>query len=839
MAVDVYSFPRRRESREKAETVATPKHWIPACVWMTIKRLQGYLFQIILARRPMPIIYCKSKFCCRASISLFATLLFIGLLSTSSSAADRDLTGKQWIDMDYGPYLTGSIQVSPGNIAYKGLAIRLDEGTGGVSAGNQFVLFDKDTLRYAAAWSGDEFIDWQSIVFDGSHGTHPSIRGNTVFSNPVGPGWGGPGDNRFTEERLRGHDKLPYGPLDRSWAHWKGLYRHGDSVVLCYTVGGTDIIETPGLEKHGDVTAFSRTIRLDPRKSDLVLQVAHDADAKIKLVGIDHPGSANKPIALLGRAVAATVGGPDGTKWLTTDDGHLRLLIPAGKSPARLKLLISQVASAKEAKPFAALVQASAQPTDPSALAGGNPTRWPERLKTEPSILGPKDGPLVVEVVTAPMDNPYRSWMRLGGFDFFKDNTKAAACTWMGDVWIVEGLGEKFGPFTWRRIASGMFQPLGLKIVDEKIYVTCRDQITRLHDFNGDGEIDYYENFNNDHQVTEHFHEFAMDLQTDAEGNFYYAKSARHAKDSLVPHHGTLIKVSKEGHKSEIVCNGFRAANGVGIGPNGELATSDQEGHWTPANRINLVKPGGFYGNMYSYHVGQRPTDYIPPLCWLPKGVDRSPAAALWVDSDRWGPLNGQMLSTSYGTGKVWAVMHEMVKGVVQGGVVQLPLPLFPTGIMRGRFHPEDGQFYACGLFGWSSNRTQPGGLYRVRYSGKPLDMPVGLKVTPVGIDITFSRPLDKKAASDIDNYAIEQWNYRWSGNYGSPHFSVLNPKKQGQDEVEVYEVTLSDDGKTVHIELEAVEPVMQMEISYTLTTADGRELRQTIYNTINVVPEE
>src|SRR5207248_10768459 len=82
---------------------------------------------------------------------------------------------------------------------------------------------------------------------------------------------------------------------------------------------------------------------------------------------------------------------------------------------------------------------------------------------------------------------------------------------------------------TWQRIASGLFQPLGLKIVNGKIHVTCRDQLVILHDFNGDEETDFYENFNNDHQVTEHFHEFAMGLEVDRAGNFYYAKSARHA----------------------------------------------------------------------------------------------------------------------------------------------------------------------------------------------------------------------------------------------------------------------------------------------------------------------
>ena len=88
-----------------------------------------------------------------------------------------------------------------------------------------------------------------------------------------------------------------------------------------------------------------------------------------------------------------------------------------------------------------------------------------------------------------------------------------------------------------------------------------RDQITRLHDRNSDGEADFYENFNNDAQVTEHFHEFAMGLQTDDKGNFYYAKSARHAKTALVPHHGTLLKVSSDGSNTKILARGFRAPN--------------------------------------------------------------------------------------------------------------------------------------------------------------------------------------------------------------------------------------------------------------------------------------
>src|SRR5271157_249060 len=265
---------------------------------------------------------------------------------------------------------------------------------------------------------------------------------------------------------------------------------------------------------------------------------------------------------------------------------------------------------------------------------------------------------------------------------------------------------------TWRRIASGLFQPLGLKAVGGSINVCCRDQIVRLRDLNGDGETDFYENFNNDHQVTEHFHEFAMDLQTDAKGNFYHAKAARHDLPALVPHHGTLLKVSKDGSRTEILATGFRAPNGVCLNPDGTFFLSDQEGFWTPKNRINWVKRNGFYGNMWGYTDVTDPSDSAmeQPVCWLTNAFDRSPAQLLWVDTENpaWKPLAGSLLCLSYGYGKIFVVPHETVSGQMQGGECALPIPRFPTGGMRGRFHPGSGQLYTCGLFGWAGDQTSP-----------------------------------------------------------------------------------------------------------------------------------
>src|SRR5689334_25341526 len=82
--------------------------------------------------------------------------------------------------MDFGPALFWTYQVAPSNIAQKGIAIRLDEGPGGVSKGRAWMVYDHDTMRVAAATTGD-FVDWQGIAFDGSHGTHTSLTGVRQF----------------------------------------------------------------------------------------------------------------------------------------------------------------------------------------------------------------------------------------------------------------------------------------------------------------------------------------------------------------------------------------------------------------------------------------------------------------------------------------------------------------------------------------------------------------------------------------------------------------------------------------------------------------------------------
>jgi hypothetical protein len=153
---------------------------------------------------------------------------------------------------------------------------------------------------------------------------------------------------------------------------------------------------------------------------------------------------------------------------------------------------------------------------------------------------------------------------------------------------------------------------------------------------------------------------------------------------------------------------------------------------------------------------------------------------------------------------------------------------------MRARFNPVDGQLYLCGLVGWATDMTEPGGFYRVRYTGQPVQMPIALHAKKDEITLTFTNPLDKTTAQDLGSYSIQQWNYRWTQNYGSKHYSVADPNKQAQDDVEIASATLSEDAKTITLKIPTLQPVMQMKIQLNLKTADGTPIKQTIHNTIN-----
>jgi Domain of unknown function (DUF6797) len=819
------------------------------------------------------------------TLTTLATLATLAAMPAPSTAQEPKKAEKKKREpgrherMDYGRFLSATIKApAPGdNNALKGIAIHL-EAEGGKPAA---ICFDTDLLRVSAGWLGG-FLRLRGTPFDGSHGSWPEITGNQVFGTEQGPGWADK-DGEFKDPRPE-----PFGPLPATWAKYKGLYRSGDKVVISYTVGETPVLEMPGIEGADTETpVITRTFHVGPTVRPLTMVVSDlegSDDGGVGSGRVDQPSPLvpEGPAGLYSVATlikgdkqlfAGLVSAPVGATWKVVDNKQRILLtLPASKAPMAFKLVIGSRPKTKEALAnFDVQVNAvgSGVVLDLAPFTKGGPSQWPQTVETK-GKLGTGDGPYVVDTITAPEENPYRSWMRFGGMDFFADGKSAALSTWSGDVWVVTGIDESLEKLTWKRFAAGLFQPLGLKIVAEKVYVLGRDGITRLNDLDGDGEADFYEAFNHEMAVTTGFHEFALDLQTDPEGNFYFAKAAPvksggRGFDTIAANSGALMKVYKDGKTLVNYAAGFRAPNGIGVGPDGQVTSGDNEGTWMPKCRLNWVKPGGFYGVVDTAHRDEKPTMYDEPICWFPKNVDNSGGGQAWVTGDRWGPFQGRLLHTSYGTCSLYLALVDRQGDHIQGGVVKFPVS-FLSGIMRPRFNPVDGQLYIAGLRGWQTSAAQDACFQRVRSTGKPAHMVTGLKVVKGGLELTFTDRLDPEDATDPDSYEIEQWNYLWCGDYGSDDYSTktpdfdakvrelnrlrLDPKKnskaieeltkslkKGRDEVTVEAARLSADGKTVTLEIKDLKPVMQMRVRGKLKSEDGQRVPVEVYNTINYVP--
>ena len=741
-----------------------------------------------------------------------------------------------------GPFWSGTIMKkgrAAESLANKGLAVYVGADK------KSYMVYDLDTLRFAGGWTG-EFVEWGNTLTKIEWPQPPKVKGDVAVGTENGPGWAD-AKGSFADNRDR-----KQGPLPKDWAHYKGSYVHDGHAVLKYTVGDAEVLEHPSAVAADGRTVFSRTLQFTKAAKNVRILVSSSKGATAKA---NVPGD-TLTIADGTNSISLKVEGADKQLW-DVENGQVSLKLDkvSRNSVIRISLVAGDAAAFAKLGPVA---------KDLRPWTKGGSTQWAQTVTTQ-GKLGTEEGPYQVDTITEPFENPYGAKLYWSGFDFLPDG-RAVVSAYHGDVWIVSGIDAKMDKLVWKRFATGLFQPLGVKVQKGEIYVAGRDQITRLKDLNGDGEADLYENFNNDTVVTPNYHEFVLDLHTDSKGNFYFAKGSPWEPLVTSPSQGSLFKVSADGSKLEVVATGLRAPNGMTVGPKDQILVGDNQGHWMPSSKMNLVKPGGFYGMVpaaqreltLKYADGREikanpsnpddrakhglkgwdnqmpiPTSYDQPVCWVPMRWDNSSGGQVYVTSKTWGPWNGSPLFMSYGKCLLYGVMMDNVDGVDQASMVPFGLK-FASGIMRGRFNEKDGQLYLAGLKGWQNAASREGGFYRVRHTGKPARTPVKTHVAANGIEITFSDALEAKSAADAANYGVELWNYRYSGGYGSPEVSVKTPAKTGHDPLDVKGVRLSSDKKTVFLEIAGLEPANQFAVKYSISAADGAEMKSEIIGTIH-----
>lgn len=437
--------------------------------------------------------------------------------------------------------------------------------------------------------------------------------------------------------------------------------------------------------------------------------------------------------------------------------------------------------------------------TSETPLPQPAPAQWPQWLQTR-GELGLQQ-PFACDRLSLPYENPYGTLFFITAHDFFADG-QAAVATMTGEVWLLRGIDETLQNLRWKRFATGLHQPLGLKILDGKIHVLGRDQITCLHDLNGDDEADFYERVSAAMQTSPGGHDFIVGLERDAQQRWYFASGNQ-----------GLCRLSPN-HRLEVLATGFRNPNGLGLSPDGRfVTTSVQEGDWTPASSICQVELEREIGA----HFGAGgPKDGQPPhpvLMYLPRGEDNSCSSQVFITSPRWAQLKGDqnLIHLSSGGGSAWLMMRQQVQGLWQAAAYKIS-GNFDSGPQCARFHPRDGHLYVNGMQGWGSYTPKDGSFQRLRFTRGEQALPVAFEARDNGLLLRFDQPLP---ALELKTCFAQCWNYRYGSQYGSPEYSLKYADTPGHDPIEIQSLQRLDEGRALFVEMPQLQPANQVHLRF------------------------
>ncbi len=648
--------------------------------------------------------------------------------------------------------------------------------------------FDAWTLSYRYVWTGG-FVKYDGYRWGTSRGV--KYQGKELVSHS-----GVWRDDNSPKTRLAD-------------AAFHGVYRHGEHNALSYRIGQMEVLDSPWASTTDGVSVMTRRLALQSTDQGKQTLPICDLPAGATVMQLDDSATGITGYQQDGQCWLIAAKSPEAVS-LIQQRGSLLLQV-AGPIDETVSLGIWKGDVADKDAAVAALSSQPAKLPAMDAFLKGGPAQWNETVTLQ-GETSQGDGAYVVDTLPVPFDNPFKSVMMLCGIDFLPSGD-ALVATLSGDVWKVSGIDDELQAVTWKRFAAGLHQPFGIKIQGDDIFVLCKDRMQLLRDLNNDGEADFYENYDNSWLEDKgHTHVFGTDR--DREGNFYF------------PAYDKFYKLPSDGSGVKLFAKGFRNCMGVAVSDDGLVLAAPQEGTWTPASMIIDVREGEHYGF-------QRTSEPIsPPMCFIPRGVDNSTGGMVFVDSDRWGPLGKSLIGLSYGSGLHYLILRDESVSRAQGATVPLDGE-FPSGVVRGRISPADGQLYVVGTDGWGNYAIQDGCLNRIRYTGKPIYKPNGFQVHANGIRIDFTEPLDAAVATDPASYFAQQWNYEHSKGYGSVEFSVFRPHIIGHDPVKIESAHVTNGGKSVFLEMPRIVPCYQMHVRMHLKAADGTPFKTDLFPTV------
>jgi len=391
---------------------------------------------------------------------------------------------------------------------------------------------------------------------------------------------------------------------------------------------------------------------------------------------------------------------------------------------------------------------------------------------------------------------PAISWA-VGGMDFMSDG-RMVVTSWRDPygVFIISNaiVGSNPVTATVTEFATGLSEALGLKVVNDSIYVLQKDELTLLLDQDGDGRADEYRTIAYDWTKSVNEKEYAIGLEFD--GTYFYAvfgDPTVNSGTSISPQpagrqNGTL-RIRKSDGFVEPFTGGMRVPGGTGQAF-GEIWVTESQGGFRVSHVLYNARMGRYYGrpvnppSMFQtqpfainpYNNDPNQTIYTPFAVNIPfgnpqnNGIMRSPGNPLAVTT---GPFAGQFLipdcDNAYG-GMVRAFVERMPNGEYQGAAFQFARGFEGVGVFHVMLGP-DGNLYTGGNgssgAGWG--RTGNVGMNRMRLSGSTsFDMLAVRNTGANTFEIDFTKPLNASLGNNVTAHLfVRKWWDRISDTYG------------------------------------------------------------------------
>ena len=476
--------------------------------------------------------------------------------------------------------------------------------------------------------------------------------------------------------------------------------------------------------------------------------------------------------------------------------------------------------------------------------------------------------------------SPEGTLLEVGGLCTMPDGNLAIA-TRRGDVYIVENPTSPKPYF--RKFASGLHELLGIAYKNGSLYVAQRGELTRLQDANMDGKADIFETIYA-WPLSGNYHEYSYGPKIAPDGSFFVTLNLGFGDvwwsgTSFVPWRGWALHIFEDG-RMEPWATGLRSPCGISM-IDGELFYTDNQGDWMGSGSIMPVKKGAFLGNPGGLVWTNMPNSPLKltqeaifskvnpriefsedgrrakpeniekesfktladikkevpelqmPAVWLPHGVlGISNSEIVKIPKGVFGPFEEQLLVGDQGQSKISRVFMEKVKGELQGCAWDFRSG-FQSGVLRMSWANDGSLFVGETNRGWGSAGEANEGMQRLYWNSfMPFEMKT-VKAMPDGFEIEFTKPIDKKKASNLSSYLVESFNYKYTPVYGSPPVNLKKCPVKG--------VKVSEDGLTVriivgdlrqyYIHKISLDGIRDQDSSYSL-------VHSTAYYTLNNIPD-